>query len=124
MKGVFIELPAFERHREEFLADDEFAAFQQALLANPEAGDLIQGTGGLRKVRWADSTNHRGKRGGARIIYYYHAGGEQFFLFTVYGKSQKDDLSDIEKRKLRTFLEKEVHSRFANVEVKKRTSGS
>jgi hypothetical protein len=53
MKAVFIELPAFERHREEYLDDDNFRGLQAALMANPEAGDPIVGTGGLRKLRLA-----------------------------------------------------------------------
>ena len=55
MKAVFIELPAFERHREEYLDDDSFRGLQVALMGNPEAGDQIAGTGGLRKLRFGDS---------------------------------------------------------------------
>jgi hypothetical protein len=55
MKAVFIELPAFERHRKDYLDDDAFSRLQEALMGNPEAGDLIEGTGGLRKVRFGDA---------------------------------------------------------------------
>ncbi|MCC0249457.1 addiction module toxin RelE [Pseudomonas aeruginosa] len=54
MKAVFVELPAFERNRATYLNDDEFKEFQERLLKNPEAGDMIEGTGGLRKVRHGD----------------------------------------------------------------------
>jgi hypothetical protein len=52
MKVVFVELPAFERHRSEYLDDEGFRGLQIALMKNPEAGDLIEGAGGLRKVRY------------------------------------------------------------------------
>jgi len=70
MKAVFGELPAFERNRGTSLDDDSFIELQNLLMLNPEAGDVIQGTGGLRKLRFADSRRNKGKRGGLRIIYY------------------------------------------------------
>jgi len=68
MKAVFIELPAFERHREEYLDDDSFFGLQVALMGNPEAGDQIAGAGGLRKLRFGDSRRGKGKRGGLRVL--------------------------------------------------------
>jgi hypothetical protein len=59
VKAVFVELPAFERHRAEYFDDAAFGELQQVLMLHPEAGDLIQGTGGLRKLRFADK--RRGK---------------------------------------------------------------
>ena len=59
MKAVFVELPAFDRHRSAYLDDDGFLRLQDMLIANPEAGDPIEGTGGLRKLRFADA--RRGK---------------------------------------------------------------
>ncbi|MGH8474120.1 MAG: toxin, partial [Gammaproteobacteria bacterium] len=64
MKAVFIELPPFERRRQDYLDDEAYAEFQRALLANPLAGDVIEGTGGLRKIRYRDSRRSKGKRGG------------------------------------------------------------
>ena len=64
---VFIASPIFTRLMQELLTDDSYARLQQFLEANPDAGDVIQGTGGLRKIRW--STEDRGKRGGMRVIY-------------------------------------------------------
>lgn len=118
MNGVFVELPSFERHRGEHLTDDEFASLQQALMANPQAGDLIRGTGGLRKIRWADSTNKKGKSGGARIIYYHYVAGEKFWLFTIYGKSDMEDLSDKQKQTLRRLLTDQLHALSTQAKVK------
>ena len=70
MKAVFVELPAFARHRSDYLSDKEFRTLQNALMDNPEAGDVIQGAGGLRKVRHADPRRGKGKRGGLRVIYF------------------------------------------------------
>lgn len=111
LDSVFVELPAFARRREEFLSDDEFSALQQALMWSPESGDLIRGTGGLRKLRWADRSNNKGKRGGARVIYYWHLGDDQFWLFAIYGKSDKANLSAAERVTLKTLLEYEVRVR-------------
>ena len=71
VKAVFVELPAFERYRADYLDDAVFAELQRALMQNPEAGEVIEGTGGLRKMRFADARRGKGKRGGLRVIYYY-----------------------------------------------------
>ena len=71
MDALFVELPAFARHRADYLDDEGFRELQNALLENPEGGDLIEGTGGLRKVRHADSRRSKGKRGGLRVIYFW-----------------------------------------------------
>ena len=59
MRAVFVELPAFERHRSDYFDDEGFARLQEALLANSDAGDVIKGTGGLRKLRHADASARR-----------------------------------------------------------------
>ncbi|PPK47528.1 hypothetical protein B0G57_101493 [Trinickia symbiotica] len=66
MKAIFVELPPFRRVRENYLADDEYRALQVELMGNPEAGDVIKGTGGLRKLRFGDKRRGKGKRGGLR----------------------------------------------------------
>lgn len=71
MCALFVELPAFFRHRQEYLSDEEFHALQAELLANPEIGDVIEGAGGLRKMRQAEQRRGKGKRGGLRIIYFW-----------------------------------------------------
>jgi hypothetical protein len=64
VEAVFVELPAFERHRSAYLDDDAFRKLQSLLMLNPEAGDAIPGTGGLRKMRFADERRGKGKRAG------------------------------------------------------------
>jgi hypothetical protein len=111
MEAVFIELPAFERHREEYLSDDDFKNLQKALLTRPKAGDVIEGTGGLRKVRFGDRRRGKGSRGGIRIIYYWWLGGAQFWLFTIYDKNEMSDLSGQQKKILKELLDREIDSR-------------
>jgi hypothetical protein len=108
LKAIFVELPPFERFRHEYLDDEAFRELQLLLQLNPEAGDVIAGTGGLRKVRFADSRRGKGKRGGLRVIYYWWVGGRQFWLFTLYDKDEIDDLTAKEKKCLKEMLEKEV----------------
>ena len=111
MDALFIELPAFERHRKDYLSDELFHGFQQALMKNPEAGDVIEGTGGLRKVRFVDERRNKGKRGGLRVIYYWWSGFDQFWLFTVYDKNEQDNLSPSQKKMFRQALEREINTR-------------
>ncbi|SQF97485.1 toxin HigB-2 [Paucimonas lemoignei] len=80
-------------------------------MQNPEAGDVIQGTGGLRKARFSDEARSKGKRGGLRLIYYWWLGGSQFWLFTLYDKSDQADLSAHQKKALKVRLEAEIHAR-------------
>ena len=77
-------------------------------MKDPEAGDVIKGTGGLRKVRVASVKRGKGKRGGSRVIYYWYLEGKQFWLFTIYGKDEMSDLTAEQKRILKVVLEKEV----------------
>ncbi len=88
MKAVLVELPAFERHRTDYLDDAAFARLQQALMKDPEAGDVIEGPGGLRKLRFADARRGKGKRGGLRVIYYWWSAGVQFWLYALYDKDE------------------------------------
>ena len=111
MKALFVELPAFERNRSAYLTDEALRGLQNAMLNNPEAGDVITGTGGLRKVRHGDATRGKGKRGGLRIIYYWWEPKRQFWLFTLYDKDELDDLSPKEKAALKTLLKQELEER-------------
>lgn len=79
----FIEAPAFTRHLPEYLSDDDYREFQIRLAANPELGDVMPGTGGFRKLRWADVRRGKGRRGGLRIIYYYFGSDHQIWLTTL-----------------------------------------
>jgi len=111
MKALFVELPAFARYRADYLDDDGFRALQQSMLKNPEAGDVIEGTGGLRKLRHGDPRRGKGKRGGLRVIYYWWDGGRQFWLFTLYDKDEMEDLSADEKKLLKAMLKAELEAR-------------
>jgi mRNA-degrading endonuclease RelE of RelBE toxin-antitoxin system len=95
----FIHTPLFDESAEEALSDDELRAVQAALQENPEAGRLISGTGGARKLRVA--TGGRGKSGGARVIYYYKSRKQTVYLLFAYAKSLADSLSNAGKKVIR-----------------------
>lgn len=84
------------------MGDDEYADFQKFLADNPEAGDLIQGTGGLRKVRVKG--NGKGKRGGVRMIYYHFVSADRIAMLFAYPKSEKADLSMKERKALKSLI--------------------
>ncbi|SRR5712691_5471528 len=107
----FIEAPVFTRHVSEYLDDDEYHELQNQLARNPELGDLMPGTGGFRKLRWADTARGKGRRGGLRIIYYYFMADQQIWLMTLYGKDEASDLTPKEKKALKSAIEAELHSR-------------
>ena len=104
MKATFVELPPFERTRKDYLDDQAYSLLQLELMANPAAGDVMEGTGGLRKLRQSDPRRGKGKRGGLRVIYYWWSGGDQFWFFTVYDKDQADDLSPAQRKVLKQIL--------------------
>ena len=111
MYATLIELPFFSKYREDYLNDHEYSKLQELLVNNPTSGDLIQGTGGLRKLRYGDSSRGKGKRGGLRIIYYWWVNAYQIFLFTIYDKNEMTDLSHDQKKKLKELLENEIKAR-------------
>ncbi len=99
---VFIEFPAFTRAITK-LPDDDYSVFQREILAAPEQGDLIRGTGGFRKARMAFPSVGIGKSGGARVIYLYLADLQITVLVTLYAKAKKSDLSRSEENDLRSL---------------------
>ena len=111
MKAVFVELPPFARIRKTYMNDEAYSLLQHSLMDNPKAGDVIEETGGLRKLRQADPRRGKGKRGGLRVIYYWWSGGDQFWLFTVYDKDQADDLTATQRKVLKQLLKNEVKNR-------------
>jgi mRNA-degrading endonuclease RelE of RelBE toxin-antitoxin system len=111
MKALFVELPPFERYREDYLNDNQYRELQDFLLESPKAGAVITGTGGLRKLRHGDQARGKGKRGGLRIIYYWYDGKNQFWLFTIYDKDEMDDLTQKERKALSELLNKELRTR-------------
>jgi hypothetical protein len=86
----FIETKLFTKLICEYLSDEEYAELQQALIGNPALGDLIPGSGGVRKVRWRVS--NRGKRSGIRIIYYVRPREEEIWMLTLYAKNVIEDI--------------------------------
>jgi hypothetical protein len=96
---LFIESPVFTEDVRVLLDDVNYSKLQQHLADHPDAGELIQGTGGLRKVRWA--LPGRGKSGGARVIYYHVVSQAQIRMILIYRKGIKDDLTSKEKATLR-----------------------
>ena len=100
---IFIEAPPFERVRQEYLDDDRYRLMQATLMANPSAGDLIRGSGGIRKLRWAAAGT--GKHGGLRVIYYCITAHERILLLTMYRKSEVSDLTPAEVRASRALVE-------------------
>lgn len=111
MKAVFVELSTFARYRADYLDDEGFRGLQKAMMKNPEAGDVIEGTGGLRKLRHSDPRRGKGKRGGLRVIYYWWDGGSQFWLFTLYDKDEMANLSAEGKRAFKARLKTELELR-------------
>jgi len=111
MKSLFVELPAFTRHRSDYLNDEGLRALQNELMEQPEKGDVIEGTGGLRKLRRPDPKRGKGKRGGLRLIYFWWEAGRQFWLFTLYDKNEMDDLSAKEKGLLKDMLKRELDAK-------------
>ena len=102
---LIIETSVFTRQVKGLLSDDEYRELQTALAHHPQAGPLIMGSGGLRKLRWG--MKGRGKRGGARVIYYWAVKPEQLLMLLIYPKSQQDDLTPLQIKILRKMVEKE-----------------
>jgi hypothetical protein len=99
---IFVETPPFERLREKYLDDNQFRLLQATLMARPDAGAIIVGSGGIRKIRW--SVEGRGKRGGLRVIYFWLSAEGHVYFLTVYRKSEVADLSRDEIRALREIV--------------------
>ncbi|MDH5221550.1 MAG: type II toxin-antitoxin system RelE/ParE family toxin [Betaproteobacteria bacterium] len=96
------ETPEYLRRAERLLSAAERTEVVAYLAAHPRAGDLMQGTGGVRKLRWAHGG--RGKSGGARVIYYFHSEAMPLYLLTVYGKKERANLSKAERNDLASLV--------------------
>jgi mRNA-degrading endonuclease RelE of RelBE toxin-antitoxin system len=88
---VFIESQIFSRLVFRYLSEEEYVGLQQHLAAHPDAGALMRGSGGARKIRWR--SEGRGKSGGVRVIYYWFTADEQILLLTIYAKSEQGNLT-------------------------------
>ncbi|MCC2666853.1 MAG: hypothetical protein K0R24_1889 [Gammaproteobacteria bacterium] len=100
---IFIETLLFTKQLPDYLEDEDYRELQEFLIEQPDAGDLIQGTGGLRKLRW--TLDNKGKRSGIRIIYYWQVSKNQIYFFTLYAKNEMSNLSAKEKKALKLMLE-------------------
>jgi mRNA-degrading endonuclease RelE of RelBE toxin-antitoxin system len=103
---LIIETSIFAKRVYEVLADTDYRALQYYLTEHPEAGDIIQGTHGLRKLRWKIAG--RGKRGGARIIYYWMEQESIVILLFIFKKNERDDITENQRKQLMNLLRKEL----------------
>lgn len=102
---IFLETPVFTRQIRDLVEDDEYRLLQARLLANPDAGDLIPRSGGLRKIRVGVAG--RGKRGGARVIYYWVTAKSQIYMLVAYAKNVQEDLTEDQLRVMRALVKQE-----------------
>jgi mRNA-degrading endonuclease RelE of RelBE toxin-antitoxin system len=102
---VIKETSVFTRQVNDLLDHESYRLLQIRLVADPEAGQLIPGTGGLRKIRWQGSG--RGKRGGVRVIYYWATRNAVVLLLLMYGKNEQDDLTTAQKKVLAALVREE-----------------
>jgi hypothetical protein len=87
------------------MSDEEYRGLQTELIARPQAGALISGGGGIRKVRWA--VGGKGKRGGVRVIYYWATGDDTILMLLAYAKNEQNNLTDEQTKALFTLVKKE-----------------
>ena len=102
---VIVETPVFTKRVIAILSDEEYRLLQMHLINKPDAGKVIKGSGGLRKLRW--SAKGHGKSGGVRIIYYWFAAQGTIMLLFVYAKNERDDLTSEQLEQLRRVVEGE-----------------
>jgi len=101
-----VETPVFTRQLTSLLTDEEYRELQNELIVRPEAGDIIRGSSGLRKIRWRISG--RGKRGGIRAIYYWIPTRKKLLMLFLYPKNVQDDLTSEQLRILKSLVEQEL----------------
>lgn len=101
---TFIELSPFSR-RHDLLGDNGLSALQTILNKNPESGDVIQGTGGARKVRVPVPGRNAGKSGGARVIYYFRSKSGRIYLMAIIDKTEKENLTGAEKNTIKSIID-------------------
>lgn len=100
----------FLRSAERLMSSDALQDLIDELAVNPEIGAVIQGTGGIRKVRWKTGKDNKGKSGGVRVLYYYEKNILLVLLITLYKKTEKENISDDEKNQLKKLLPELVRS--------------
>lgn len=100
---AFVEAPLFTKLVGKYLSDEEYSALQGALAKNPDLGDLIPGSGGVRKVRWG--TRGRGKRGGIRVVYFVRPHQGVIWVLTIYAKNVAENIPIHLLRRIREEIE-------------------
>ena len=105
MIGTFYETPFFTRRITQLLDDETYRGLQNALRDNPAKGEVMQGCGGIRKIRLEEPKRGKGKRGGLRIIYLHVPEAGCIYFVAVYGKDEQDDLTADQKRQLKAIAE-------------------
>ena len=100
---TFVETQLFTKRLRDYLADDEYRTLQQALIANPEAGDIIRGSGGVRKLRW--NVAGRGKRGGIRVVYYLRSKYGEIWMLTFHAKNVVESIPPSVLKKIREEID-------------------
>lgn len=103
---LVIETPVFTKRVGEILDDEQYRLLQRLLVETPEAGKVIPGSGGLRKLRWAGSG--RGKRGGIRLIYQWFPKQDKLLMLFLFAKNERADLTAQQLKRLRRTAEKEL----------------
>lgn len=106
---VIIETPIFTKQLLSTYSEEEYRLFQATLLERPDAGKVIPGGAGLRKLRWA--VEGRGKRGGVRVIYYWFTTRGTILLLFMYPKNVQDNLTQDQLKQLKKIIEEEYHER-------------
>ena len=96
-----VETSVFDRQADKIWNEEERSGLVDYLARNPEAGEIIPGTGGVRKLRWGRTGT--GKRGGSRVIYFFHSAGLPLYLLLAYAKAQATDMTSDEKRLVTAF---------------------
>lgn len=106
---IIVETPIFTKQLLSALSEEEYRQFQATLLERPDAGKVIPGGGGLRKVRWA--LEGRGKSGGIRVIYYWFTARGTILLLFMYPKNVQDNLTQDQLKQLKKIIAEEYHDR-------------
>jgi hypothetical protein len=99
----FVETKLFSRLLGDYLTDEEYASLQQALIENPNSGAVVPGSGGVRKIRWAQPG--RGKRGGVRVIYYAKLHDGMIWMLTIYAKNEAENIPSHVLRKIKEEID-------------------
>lgn len=103
---IIKETHIFTKIIQELMPDDLYQEFQETLIKNPEAGDIIKGAGGLRKIRW--NLLGKGKRGGMRVIYYWFNSDDEILMIYAYPKNKQENLTNEQLKLLKKIVEEEL----------------